>query len=193
MTDSAAKQAMLAGQMYRADDPQLVAERRRMHAACRCFNAEVDLDQSAQLQLQQHFAAAGTGVWIESPFFCDYGGQISLGERVYANAGVTILDCAAVVIGDDVKFGPGVQIYTAGHALEPGARAAGDEFALPVIIGDRVWIGGSAVILPGVTIGAESVIGAGSVVTKSIPAGVIAAGNPARVIRPVPTQHHDQP
>lgn len=177
------KQKMLAGQMYHASDLELVKERKYAHGVCRAFNSVIDLEESDRNHLLKLFGSSGKGVHIESPFFCDYGYNISLGENVYFNVNVTILDCAPVSLGDCVKLGPGVQIYTAGHSLEPNARAKGDEFALPVVIGRNVWIGGAAIILPGVRIGDDAVIGAGAVVTNNVPAGALAVGNPARVIR----------
>ena len=122
---------------------------------------------------------------LEPPLRCDYGSNIRLGDRVYANFNLVVLDCAAVTIGNDVLIGPNVGIYTAGHPVDPGLRRQGLEFALPITIEDGVWIGGHAVIAPGVRIGRNSVIGAGSVVTKDIPANVVAVGNPCRVVRSV--------
>jgi len=177
------KAKMLSGELYNASDPLLVQERQHAHAICRAFNAQVNLAQETLNTLFTIFGTVEPDVYIESPFLCDYGYNIDLGARVYFNFNVTILDCAPVTIGPDVKFGPGVQIYTAGHSLNPSARARGEEFALPVEIGRNVWIGGSAIVLPGVTIGQNSVVGAGAVVTKNVPENVIVAGNPARVIK----------
>jgi len=178
---------MLSGEMYDASDPVLVSERQRAHEACRSFNAHTALNHSHMNALLQHFSQAGEGIIIESPFFCDYGSNLELGDRVYINFNCTILDCAKVMIGNDVKFGPGVQIYTAGHSLDRERRTAGDEFALPIVIGDDVWVGGSSILLPGVTIGAGAVIGAGSVVTKEVPAGARVVGNPAKPLHLDPT------
>jgi maltose O-acetyltransferase len=125
------------------------------------------------------------GVWIEPPFYCDYGSNITLGDKVYFNFNCIILDIAPVVIGSGVMFGPAVQIYTATHPLNAAERNSGLEFGLPISIGDDVWVGGGAIICPGVKIGARSVIGAGSVVTKDIPEDVLAVGNPCRVIRAI--------
>jgi maltose O-acetyltransferase len=124
-------------------------------------------------------------VWIEPPFFCDYGSNIRMGDRVFFNFNCVILDPGLVTIGSDVQLGPAVQIYTATHPLGHAARRAGPELAKPVTIGSDVWVGGGAIILPGVTIGARSVIGAASVVTADVPEGVLAAGNPCRVIRTI--------
>ena len=123
---------------------------------------------------------------IEQPFNCDYGYNIRIGENFYANVGCTILDVAPVTIGDNVMLAPNVNIYTAGHPLDAEIRNSGLEYAYPVNIGNNVWIGGNVTIVPGVTIGANTVIGAGSVVTKDIPANVVAVGNPCRVVRKIP-------
>ena len=131
------------------------------------------------------FSAKWERGYLEPPLRCDYGSNIRLGDRVYANFNLVVLDCAAVTIGNDVLIGPNVGIYTAGHPVDPGLRRQGLEFALPITIEDGVWIGGHAVIAPGVRIGRNSVIGAGSVVTKDIPANVVAVGNPCRVVRSV--------
>ena len=174
---------MRAGEPYRADDPELVALRRRAAALCDALNAAEPDGRAAVVG--ELFAAVGAGVEITPPLRCDYGGNISVGERFYANFGCVILDCAAVTIGDRVLFGPGVQVYAATHPPDPAERAAGWESAKPVTVGDDVWVGGGAILLPGVTVGAGSVIGAGAVVTRDVPPGVVAAGNPCRVLRPV--------
>ena len=122
---------------------------------------------------------------IANPFHCDYGSNIEIGENFFSNYGLTILDVGKVTIGDNAQIAPNVSIYTAGHPIHPDSRNSGYEYGIPVAIGDNVWIGGNAVILPGVTIGSNSVIGAGSVVTKDIPEWVIAAGNPCRVLRKI--------
>lgn len=175
---------MLAGELYLASDPELVALRAKARSLSRAFNRtgseEMELRQSL---LSQLLGKTSRDVFIEPPFFCDYGANIHLGARVYMNFQCTILDCNRVDIGDDVMFGPGVHIYTATHPLDPDERTSGPEQALPVRIGNKVWIGGSTVILPGVTIGEGSTIGAGSVVTKDVPPHVLAVGNPCRVMR----------
>ena len=125
----------------------------------------------------------GKEVWIEPPFYCDYGSNITLGDNVFFNFNCVVLDVTPVVIGSRVLFGPAVQIYAATHPLSAAERRSGLEAGKPVEIGDDVWVGGGAIICPGVQIGPESVIGAGSVVTRNIPARVLAAGNPCRVIR----------
>lgn len=177
---------MLAGEMYDASDPDLVTERRRARALCAALNASRDDETELRARLVRDlFARAGNGISIEPPFYCDYGGNITLGHRVFFNFNCVILDPAPVTIGDHVLLGPGVQIYTATHPLDAGARRTLLEMAKPVAIASDVWIGGAAVICPGVRIGARSVIGAGSVVTRDIPEDVFAAGNPCRVIRPL--------
>lgn len=177
------KQKMLAGKMYDASDPTLVAEREHAHRICRTFNASIEHNAAVLAPLLDLFAAVGESVHIESPFLCDYGSNITLGDRVYFNFGVTILDCARVTIGSDVKFGPGTQLFAAGHSLDPVARAAGEEFGAPITIEDGVWIGGGTIVLPNVTIGRDAVVGAGSVVTRNVEPNTIVAGNPARPIR----------
>lgn len=180
------REKMLAGELYLAADPELVAMRRRARRLTRLFNETTeDEEPRRERLLGELLGAMGEGVFIEPPFRCDYGSQITIGDRFYANFGCVILDCAPVRIGSEVKFGPSVQIYAATHPLDPAARAAGPELAFPVTIGDRAWIGGGAILCPGITIGENTVIGAGSVVTRDVPANVIAAGNPCRVIRPL--------
>jgi maltose O-acetyltransferase len=172
------REKMLAGEPYDAADPRLVQERRRARDLLRALNGSGDAGIIRQL-----FGAAGEGVLIEPPFFCDYGTNIRVGDRVFFNFNCVVLDVAEVVIGSDVMFGPAVQVYTATHPMDYQTRRAGLELAKPVTIGSDVWVGGGAIILPGVTIGARSVIGAGSVVTRDVPEGVFAAGNPCRVLR----------
>ena len=125
------------------------------------------------------------------PLYCDYGTNIQVGENFFANYQLTVLDCAAVTIGDNVQIAPNVSIYTAGHPLHPDSRNSGYEYALPITIGDNVWIGGNVVICPGVTIGDCAVIGAGSVVTRDVPPWTVAAGNPCRVLRQITEADRD--
>lgn len=178
------REKMMAGEPYLASDPELVTARSRARSLLRAFNQtgpdELLLRRSLLTQL---LGTVGSDLYIEPPFFCDYGFNIHVGARVYMNFQCTILDCNRVEIGDDVMFGPGVHIYTATHPIDPDERVEGPELALPVRIGSRVWIGGRSVICPGVTIGEGTTIGAGSVVTKDIPPRVLAVGNPCRVIR----------
>lgn len=181
---SSEKDKMLTGQPYDPADPQRTAERlhaRRLLAAYNATGADQP-DERTRL-LAELIPQAGSGLWIEPPFYCDYGARISLGERVYFNFNCVVLDVAPVRIGSRVLFGPAVQIYAATHPLSAAARAEGWELGRPVEIGDDVWVGGGAIICPGVAIGAGAVIGAGSVVTRAVPADVLTAGNPCRVIR----------
>lgn len=183
---SGEKEKMLDGRLYDPTDPELVADRRRARDLLARLNGTGD-DQRA---LRQEICAAllgsiGTGVLIEPPFYCDYGVNIHLGERVFFNFNCVVLDPAEVRIGNDVLFGPAVQIYTATHPQDWRMRRRGLESAQPVSIGSDVWIGGGAIILPGVRIGDRSVIGAGSVVTRNVPDAVVAVGNPCRVVREV--------
>ncbi|MBN9684552.1 MULTISPECIES: sugar O-acetyltransferase [unclassified Corallococcus] len=178
------KEKMLAGELYSAVDPRLVAERARARKLLRSYNQsteeELPLRESLLTEL---LGRVGAGTWIEPPFFCDYGEHIRLGERVFMNFQCVILDCNTVTIGDDVSFGPNVQVYAATHPLDPDERIKGPELGRAITIGSKVWIGGGSIICPGVTIGEGTTIGAGSVVTRDIPPYVFAAGNPCRVIR----------
>lgn len=180
------REKMLAGELYDARDPELQTLRRRARLLIHELNASRD-DAEAQRRrlLAELLPMAGEGLWIEPPFYCDYGAHIRLGRGVFFNFDCVVLDVAPVTIGDHVLFGPSVQLYTATHPLEAAARRSGLEAGRPIAIGDDCWIGGGAVINPGVSIGARSVIGAGSVVTRDLPADVFAAGNPCRVIRPI--------
>jgi maltose O-acetyltransferase len=175
---------MLAGRPYDASDPELTRERAAARGLLRLYNATADDEPQRRRELlEKLLASIGAGVWIEPPFFCDYGAQISVGERAYLNFGCVLLDCNRIEIGANVMIGPSVQIYAATHSTDPAERLAGLEFALPVTIGDNAWIGGAAVVGPGVTIGENTTIGAGSVVVADVPANVVAAGNPCRVVR----------
>jgi len=177
------REKMLAGELYDPLDPELVAARVRARDLCQDLNATREREEETRRRiLVELFGAGGGEVWMQPPFFCDYGSNIYLGKRVFFNFNCVVLDVCAVRIGDFTLFGPAVQIYTATHPLEAELRRR-QEFAKPVTIGADVWVGGAAVICPGVTIGSRSVIGAGSVVTRDIPGGVFAAGNPCKVIR----------
>jgi maltose O-acetyltransferase len=178
------REKMLAGELYLAADGELVAERKRARRLCRAYNATTEEEEAERLHLlHELLGAVGEAPTIEPPFECDYGSHIVAGDRLYINYGCIILDCAAVRFGDDVMLGPKVQIYAATHPVEAEIRCAGPELAAPITIGNRVWIGGGAILCPGITIGDNTTIGAGSVVTRDIPANVIAAGNPCRVLR----------
>lgn len=180
------REKMLGGALYDPRDPQLCAERRRARLLFKAFNDTRDDEQEERARLiRELIPASGHDVWIEPPFYCDYGSNITLGDRVFFNFNCVILDVAAVQIGSGVLFGPAVQIYAATHPLSAAERRTGLESGKAVEIGDDVWVGGGAIICPGVRIGAQSVIGAGSVVTRDIPERVFAAGNPCRVIRQI--------
>lgn len=175
---------MLAGEPYFSSDPELVAARLSCRKILARFNHSDPADLDGRFaMLRELFGAVGEESYIEPPFHCDYGVNIRVGKGFFANFQCVVLDCAEVDIGDEVFFGPGVHIYTATHPLDPEERCAGVEFARPVRIGARAWLGGGVIVLPGVTIGAGTTIGAGSVVTRDIPAGVLAQGNPCRVVR----------
>jgi maltose O-acetyltransferase len=178
------REKMLAGDLYVAADPELVALRRDARKLTAELNAAGPLDEArCRAVLSRLFGRCGKNVWVEPPFYCDYGVNILLGDRVYLNFNCVLLDCATITIGDDVMFGPAVQVYAAHHPLNAAERIKGPELASPITIGPRCWIGGGAILLPGVTIGENTTIGAGSVVTKDIPANVLAVGNPCRVLR----------
>ena len=175
---------MLAGELYDALDAELVAARGRARDLCQALNATREAEQAERRSiLRELFGKGGDSVWMQPPFFCDYGTNIELGERVFFNFNCVVLDVSRVRIGSFTLFGPAVQIYTPMHPMD-AARRRKQEYGKPVEIGDDVWVGGGAIILPGVRIGARAVIGAGSVVTRDVPEGMFAAGNPCRVIRP---------
>lgn len=174
---------MVAGEPYDPLDGELVAERGRARDLCRALNATREGEQEERRRiLRELLGAGGDTVWMQPPFFCDYGSNIELGERVFFNFNCVVLDVCPVRIGEFTLFGPAVQIYTPMHPFNAAQRRR-EEFGKPVEIGADVWVGGGAIILPGVSIGARTVIGAGSVVTRDLPADVFAAGNPCRVIR----------
>lgn len=178
------KEKMLSGELYNAQDKALIQERLRAKELCYTFNNSSPHDIVAISKiLSQLFGKSGNSLVIEPPFHCDYGSNIFLGSNVYFNFNCIILDPARVDIGDNVLFGPSVQIYTAAHPILVKECQTMLEFAKPIKIGSNVWIGGGAILCPGVQIGDGTVIGAGSVVTKNVPSGVVAAGNPCRVIR----------
>lgn len=179
------REKMLAGELYLPSDPELVAASRRAIHLLRSYNHTLPEDQARQQILRELLGQVGENPQIVPPFHCDYGSHIFLGDRFYMNYGGVILDCNTVHIGDDVLCAPYVQIYTAYHPTDPQVRLTGRELAAPIRIGNNVWIGGGAIICPGVTIGDHTTIGAGSVVTKDIPANVVAVGNPCRVLRSV--------
>ena len=174
---------MLAGELYDPFDAELVAGRERARDLCRALNDTRDSEATERRRiLRDLFGAGGDTVWMQPPFYCDYGANIHLGTRVFFNFNCIVLDVCEVRIGDYTLFGPGVQILTPLHPLDHELRRK-QEFGKPIEIGSDVWVGGGALILAGVRIGSRAVIGAGSVVTRDIPDGAFAAGNPCRVIR----------
>lgn len=179
------KEKMLGGELYDALDPQLSQERARCRDLCKRLNDSREDQAEERVRLLAELFGKETDAWIQPPFYCDYGSNVSLGSKVFFNFNCVVLDVMPVTIGSNVLFGPGVQIYTATHPISAAERRTWLEYAKPIIIGSDVWVGGGAIICPGVTIGDRSVIGAGSVVTKDIPSDVIAAGNPCRVIRKI--------
>ncbi|HEY8564399.1 MAG TPA: sugar O-acetyltransferase [Beijerinckiaceae bacterium] len=172
---------MLSGALYDASDPEIQAASQATMAWLARYNAALAMPVAERhALLVERFAAVGEGAVIRPPFHCDYGFNISLGAGAFLNFNCVILDVVAVVIGEKTQIGPGVQILTADHPRDAGQRAAGLEFGRPVTIGRNVWIGGGALVLPGVTIGDDAIVGAGSVVTRDVPPGATVVGNPAR-------------
>ena len=178
------KEKMLAGERYNCFDAGLEVERQKTEKLLWRFNGTQDAPER-QAILRRLLGEIGRDSIVEPPFYCAYGQNIHIGDHVFLNVLCNIVDCNTVRIGHHVMIGPSVQIYTAAHALEAEARIQGWEVAKPVVIEDNVWIGGGAILLPGVTIGRNAVVGAGAVVSKSVPPNMIVAGNPARVIREI--------
>mgnify|MGYP001155182661 FL=1 len=178
---------MLAGELYESWDPELIAMRKRARRLLRALNQETTEEDREQRRgiLGELFGTTGKEVYVEPPFFCDYGSNIHVGENFYMNFDCVILDCARIDIGNTVFCGPKVQIYAATHPLVASERIKGPELAKPIKIGNHVWLGGGVIVCPGVTIGDNTTIGAGSVVTRDIPANVFAAGNPCKVIKTI--------
>lgn len=176
------KEKMLAGELYDPSDPQLQAERERAREITRAFNDAEDPERRDEL-LTDLLGSRGQECHIEPPFRCDYGEHVHVGESFYANFDCVVLDVCPVRFGDDCMLGPGVHVYTATHPLDASERIAGEEYGNPVTIGDRVWIGGRAVINPGVTVGDDAVIASGAVVTEDVPDDVVVQGNPATVVK----------
>ena len=178
------KEKMLAGESYNCLDPDLEAERQKTKDLLRLYNLTEAVPER-QTILQQLLGQIGQNSIIEPPFYCSYGQNIHIGDHVYLNVLCTVLDCNEVHIGHHVMIGPVVQIYTAAHLLQAEARIQGLEVAKPIVIEDNVWLGGGAILLPGVRIGRNAVVGAGAVVSQSVPTNTVVAGNPARVIREI--------
>ncbi|MGY1703918.1 sugar O-acetyltransferase [Geodermatophilus sp. SYSU D00697] len=178
------RERMLAGDLYIADDPELAEASTRALDLADAYNATtVRQGPLRRRLLEELLGAIGEGTEIRPPLYVDYGSSLRIGARCFANFGLVALDVAPITIGDDVQIGPNVQLLTPTHPVEPGPRRAKWEAAAPITIGDNVWLGGGAIVLPGVTIGDNTVVGAGSVVTRDLPADVVAVGNPARVVR----------
>ncbi|MCQ1060320.1 sugar O-acetyltransferase [Photobacterium sp. DNB23_23_1] len=177
------KQKMISGEMYQAWDEELVAERQKAKKLCFALNQTCPTEEDTRKALINELLSKETDAWIESPFYCDYGYNLKVGKAFYANHGCTILDCAPINIGDNCMLAPGVVIATAGHPLDPVERASGEEFAKKITIGNDVWLGANATVCPGVTIGDNVVVGAGSVVTKDLPANTVCVGSPAKPVR----------
>lgn len=180
------KEKLQAGELYNGNDRELVNDRAAVKKLCMEFNAAVynDYQKKARL-LDRILAFKGENTWIEPNFFCDYGYNIFIGDNFYANHNLVILDCAEVSFGNNVFIGPNCGFYTAGHPVDAPTRNSGLEYAKPIKVGNDVWIGGNVCVMPGVTIGDNVVIGAGSVVTKDIPSGVVAVGNPCAPLRKI--------
>ncbi len=178
------KDKMLAGELYNPLDQELTDDRLRTRLLIKELN-DTREDEVAERKrlLQELIPNAGADLWLQPPFYCDYGFNMKVGDRVFFNFNCVVLDVAPVTIGSRTLFATNVQVLTATHPIDHKERASGLEYAKPIVIGEDVWVGGGAIICPGVTIGDRSVIGAGSVVTKDIPADVVAAGNPCKVIR----------
>lgn len=177
---------MVRGDLYLANDPELVAARVRARRLWQGFNATDPGDAVGRhALLAELIGGLGVDVWIEAPFYCDYGSQITIGDGVFVNMNCLFLDVAPIVIGPQAQLGPGVQLLTATHPLDAATRTAGPELGRPITISSRAWLGGGVIVGPGVRIGADTVVGAGSVVVRDLPAGVLAVGNPCRVVRPL--------
>lgn len=173
---------MLRGELYLADDPELAADHARAQELLERYNATSHAEQSERARLlRELLGGVGEGVVVKPPFRCDYGAHISIGERTFVNYDCVMLDVAPIRIGSACQIATRVQLLTAGHPIDPEPRRDGWEFGLPITIGDNVWLGGGAIVCPGVTIGDNTVVGAGAVVTRDLPADVVAVGVPARV------------
>ncbi|WP_127573888.1 sugar O-acetyltransferase [Georgenia faecalis] len=178
------RERMLAGDLYLADDPELAEASASALDLMDTFNmTTVRQRRVRESLLRELLGEVGEGTEIRPPLYVDYGSNIRIGARCFANFGLVALDVAPITVGDDVQMGPNVQLLTPTHPVEPGPRRDKWEAAKPITIGDNVWLGGGVIVLPGVTIGENTVVGAGAVVTKDLPANVVAVGNPARIVR----------
>jgi maltose O-acetyltransferase len=175
---------MLAGELYIADDPRIVSEQAEAHRLMEAFNTTPAADKAGQRHLLERLlGSVGADVTVRAPLYCDYGTHIAIGARTFVNFGLVALDVAPITIGSDCQIGPNVQLLTPIHPLDPDLRRDKWEQASPIVLGDNVWLGGGAIVLPGVTVGPDTVVGAGAVVSRDLPAGVVAVGVPARVVR----------
>ena len=180
------KERMLRGELYLADDPELVADLARAQALVERYNATPHAAEEERRDLlRELLGEVGEGVVVKPPFRCDYGSGISIGDRTFVNYGCVMLDVAPIRIGSACQLATNVQLLTATHPVDPEARRLGWEYGEPITIGDNVWLGGGVVVCPGVEIGDDTVVGAGAVVTRDLPSGVVAVGNPARVLREI--------
>lgn len=180
------REKMMAGYVYNANDEELVQERLKSKELCFQYKNISPLDlETRKSIIKKLIGKIGENFWIEPTIYCDYGSNVEIGENFYSNHNLVILDCGKVTFGDNVFVGPNCGFYAADHSLDVEERNTNKEFSKPIKVGDNVWFGGSVCVLPGVTIGSNSVIGAGSVVTKDIPDGVLAFGNPCRVARKI--------
>jgi maltose O-acetyltransferase len=180
------RERMLAGDLYNADDPDLKEDGRRTMRLVEQYNkTSIDEPKERGRILTELLGSVGDGVEIRPPFHCDYGAHIRIGARTFVNFNLAALDVAKITIGEDVQIGPNVQLLTPTHPIEPEPRRAKLEAAKPISIGNNVWLGGGVIVCPGVSIGENTVVGAGSVVTRDLPPNVVAVGNPARVIRSI--------
>lgn len=185
------KERMIAGLPYKSS-PELSEALLKGRDFCFKYNNISPIERENRKEMiNQFFCKTGEEFSIQSPFYCDFGFNISIGENFFSNYNLVILDVAPVTIGDNVLFGPNVSLYTAGHPIHPISRNSGYEYGIPITIGDNVWLGGNVVVTPGVTIGENSVVAAGSVVVKDIPANVVVAGNPCKVIREIRDEEID--
>jgi len=186
MQSKTEKEKMLSGELYQAADPELIKDRLNARRLTRLFNESIETEfEQRQTLVRELFGSTGNNYYVEPTFRCDYGYNIHVGENFYANFDCVFLDVCEICIGDNCFLAPGVHIYTATHPLEAQERISGAEFGKPVTIGDNVWIGGRAVINPGVRIGNNAVIASGAVVTKDVPDNVVVGGNPAKVIKQI--------
>jgi maltose O-acetyltransferase len=180
------KELMRAGELYPGDDPELIRELDQRQALVTALNAiPNEQGDERRAALGELLAGIGEETFVRAPFYCDYGDGITIGERTFVNFDCTMLDGAAITIGDECLLASGVQLTTATHPIDPEARRAAWERALPITIADGVWLGAGVIVLPGVAIGENTVVGAGAVVTRDLPADVVAYGNPARVAREI--------